>query len=241
MCDVTGIEVANQPCPEGHFCLEGTATTATTCGHPLPSSHLFPTLSHGERTATLRRGKQPQGMNLVLGARNHGCWSNSTADFGLQVSDEPSIFWLERRKMPLADDSPFTPIRGRFCLDEGCLKLEDADDMSVWDYHFDYSATPFNLRRPVPCPAGTYCHPGTAVTVSNMKNFSTPQPCYESMYCPEGSADPAGVGECPRGFYCPFGHRIACPVGTYCPRDGHWDPLPCAPGVYGPSLLQPLS
>lgn len=227
---MTGTEVANQPCPEGHFCLEGTATTATTCGHPLPSSHLFPVLSHGERPTTLRRARSPQGLKLVLGARNHGCWSNSTTDFGLQVSDEPSIFWLERRQMPLDDNSPFMPIRGRFCLDESCLRLDDAEDMSVSDYHFDYSTTPFNLRRPVPCPQGTYCHPGTAVTEVNMKNFTTPQPCFESMYCPEGSADPVGVGECPRGFYCPFGNRLACPVGTYCPRDGHWDPLPCAPG-----------
>lgn len=34
VCDVTGVAAADQPCPEGHFCLEGTATTATTCGHP---------------------------------------------------------------------------------------------------------------------------------------------------------------------------------------------------------------
>lgn len=34
VCDVTGMSLADQPCPEGHFCLEGTATTATTCGHP---------------------------------------------------------------------------------------------------------------------------------------------------------------------------------------------------------------
>ena len=77
-----------------------------------------------------------------------------------------------------------------------------------------------------------YCHPGTGVDVSNMKNYTTPQPCFESMYCPEGSADPTGSGECPAGFYCPFGEKISCPVGTYCPRDGHWDPLPCPPGTF---------
>lgn len=77
-----------------------------------------------------------------------------------------------------------------------------------------------------------YCHPGTGVDVSNMKNFTTPQPCFESMYCAEGSADPTGSGECPPGFYCPFGVKLACPVGTYCPRDGHWDPLPCPPGSF---------
>ena len=90
----------------------------------------------------------------------------------------------------------------------------------------------FALRRPVPCPAGMYCHPGTAVDKSNMFNYTTPQPCAESMYCPEGSIDPKGVGDCPRGFYCPFGVKIPCPVGTNCPRDGHWDPLSCSPGTF---------
>jgi hypothetical protein len=39
-----------------------------------------------------------------------------------------------------------------------------------------------------------YCHPGTGVTQSTLKNFTTPQPCFESMYCPEGSVDPTGSG-----------------------------------------------
>jgi hypothetical protein len=111
-----------------------------------------------------------------------------------------------------------------------CLRLEDAEDMSLADHAFDYSA--FALRRPVPCPKGTYCHVGTAVDALNMKNFTTPQPCFEAMHCPEGSADPVGSGECPAGFYCPFGHKVACPAGTHCPREGHWDPLPCRPGTF---------
>jgi len=246
VCDVTGIELADQPCPEGHFCLEGTATTATTCGHPTRSGELFPTLTHAERSNTLRKGHRVgggglgsldsggmgsgSGHELVLGARESVCWSNATDDFGLQASMFTSRFWQERHQMPLAIDSPFAPIRGRFCLDDMCMRLEDAEDMSLVDHAFDYSA--FNLRRPVPCPKGTYCHVGTAVDSLNMKNFSTPQPCFESMHCPEGSADPLGSGECPAGFYCPFGHKISCPAGTHCPREGHWDPLPCRPGTF---------
>ena len=87
------------------------------------------------------------------------------------------------------------PIRGRYCLYDMCMRLEDAEDLSVADYAFDYGG--YSLRRPVPCPAGTYCHAGTAVDSANMKNFSTPQPCYESMYCPEGSVEPTGAGDCP--------------------------------------------
>ena len=148
--------MADQPCPEGHFCLEGTATTATTCGHPRserrrvyssdtssvavrgrsrqndkpgiisgrpscdvqwvslrelsslpllrsnrfnsivgrsPSSKLFPTLSHAERTSTLRAGYKPLGSELVLGSRAVACWDNATEDFGLQMSDLPARYF----------------------------------------------------------------------------------------------------------------------------------------------------
>lgn len=42
---------------------------------------------------------------------------------------------------------------------------------------FDYSS--FRLRRPVPCPTGTYCHPGSASDDLGMHNFTMPQPCLE--------------------------------------------------------------
>jgi hypothetical protein len=92
------------------------------------------------------------------------------------------------------------PLRGRFCLDDKCLQLQDFSDYQASDYHFDYSASSFKLRRPIPCPSGHYCHVGTGVNIFNMKNFTTPQPCYESFHCPEGSEDPAGSGECPPGY-----------------------------------------
>ena len=236
VCEVSGSQIADNPCPAGHFCLEGTATSATTCGNPDLSSDLFPIMSHGERPSTLRKNRIAQGQKLFLGARNSGCWTNSSDDYGLQGSSQPSLFWMERHLLPLAVDSPFVPLRGRYCLDDLCVKLADADNYEASDYAFDYSASTFRLRRPVPCPAGRYCHPGTAVDFSNAKNFTTPQPCYESMYCPEGSEQPTGSGECPAGYYCPFGVKLACPTGTYCPRDGHWDPFPCPPGTFSAQL-----
>jgi hypothetical protein len=87
---------------------------------------------------------------------------------------------MERHFLPLSPTSPFEPLRGRYCLDDACMRLDDADNIStVSDPSFSYAA--FNLRRPVPCPKGMYCHPGTAVDELNMKNFTTPQPCFESM------------------------------------------------------------
>ena len=238
VCDVTGLSMADQPCPQGHFCLEGTATSATTCGRPKPSSSLYPTLSHAERSSTIRSSRKSRGHQLILGARNTACWQNKTTDFALQVNPYPARFWMERHALPLSSTATFKPIRGRYCLDDSCLRLEDAENMTVSDYMFDYSTSAYALRRPVPCPAGTYCHPGTAVASGNMKNFSTPQPCFESMYCPEGSLEPKGVGQCPKGYYSPFGARIACPAGSYCPMEGHWDPLPCPPGTFNSMIAQ---
>jgi hypothetical protein len=111
VCEFTGSVRADNPCPEGHFCLEGTATSATSCGHPDMSSDMFPTLSHAERPSTLRKSRIAQGHELYLGARNSGCWTNQTDDFGLQSSDEPEIFWMARHILPLSSESPFTPLR----------------------------------------------------------------------------------------------------------------------------------
>mmetsp|Transcript_12959 Transcript_12959/g.27791 ORF Transcript_12959/g.27791 Transcript_12959/m.27791 type:complete len:2710 (-) Transcript_12959:932-9061(-) len=96
----------------------------------------------------------------------------------------------------------------------------------------------FNLRRPVPCPAGTYCAPGTASASATMKNFTTPQPCFENFHCPEGTTTPQGFGGCPIGHYCPLGIKTACPLGTYCPTTGMDRPLPCPPSTFNGMLGQ---
>ncbi|RHY68113.1 hypothetical protein DYB30_002543, partial [Aphanomyces astaci] len=237
VCDVTGIETADQPCPVGHFCLEGTATTATTCGHRLASRKLGVTYSHAERGSTVRKGRDGVASQPILGARQTACWDNSTQDFGLQLSSSPSRFWLELQQMPLSSSTlDFEPIRGRYCMDDACLAVSPSLDVmnnTIMDYH-----GLFSLRRPVPCPRGMYCHAGTAGNSSVLKNFTSPQPCFESMYCPEGSDSPSGQGDCPGGFYCPFGIKIPCPAGTYCPTPGSYDPLGCPPGTFNAMVGQ---
>ncbi|CAM9707770.1 unnamed protein product [Discosporangium mesarthrocarpum] len=148
-----------------------------------------------------------------------------------------SRFWMEAQTLPLTYSSPFVPLRGRFCLDSSCARLGDEEDFRVTDASgFDY--LDFSLRRPVACPPSTYCHPGSAAGTLGIHNFTMPQPCMESMFCPEGSSEPTGAGECNIGFYCPSGVRLACPVGTYCPRTGHWDPMPCPPGSFNAMVAQ---
>ncbi|KAH9164316.1 hypothetical protein LEN26_000103 [Aphanomyces euteiches] len=237
VCEVTGIETADQPCPQGHFCLEGTATTATTCGQMVASRKLSASYTQAERGSTIRKGRLGEGLEPVLGARQTGCWDNSTQDFGLQLSSYPSRFWMELQQMPISETTlHFLPIRGRYCMDDTCMRVA-SPFLALDDPLMDYQNM-FALRRPVPCPTGMYCHPGTAGNSSVLKNFTSPQPCFESMYCPEGSESPTGQGDCPAGFYCPFGIKIPCPAGTYCPLPGSFDPLGCPPGTFNAMVGQ---
>lgn len=60
VCEVSGLERAEQPCPEGHYCFEGTATSDTTCGDGTDSSldgQMSLSLSHAEMTTTMRPGR----------------------------------------------------------------------------------------------------------------------------------------------------------------------------------------
>ena len=224
---MAGIERAQQPCPEGHFCLEGTATSATFC-----SNHLSSTLTPSFRQST-HLGLSSFDRHANVGFRNSACWNNGTDDFGLQMSGIPARIWAELHLMPLDQYSLSIPNRGRYCSDDACMSFQELPSRT-----FDYSSGALSLRRPVPCPKGTYCHPGTAVNETTKSNYITPQPCFESMYCPEGSNDPLGLGECPQGFYCPFSERIPCPVGTHCPRSGHSHPTPCQPGLFNSMVAQ---
>lgn len=258
VCDVTGIQQAQQPCPEGHFCMESTATTAITCT-PLKSSFVSTDTTTGgtglatavelagELPPTLQRQtlrqqqQQRRQASATVAGRRSGCWRNETSDFGLQLSSQPSRFWMERRSLPLAPGSLFTPIRGRFCLDDACVRLSDSDNLRVDNEELEDDLGDLQLpalRQPIPCPAGSYCHAGTAARDELMKNFSTAQPCFESMYCPEGSASPRGAGECAPGFYCPFGTRLTCPAGSYCPVSGLLAPLGCPPGTFNGQIGQ---
>ena len=165
---------------------------------------------------------------------------------GLQVSPYPERFWAEVHKLPLSPESSatFSPSRGRYCLDDRCLALGDTAALSVSDYAFDYASQDFALRRPVPCPPGTYCAPGTALgdasegSAGRDLNLTLPQTCAEAMYCPEGSTSPAGMGLVPPGFYAPFGARLPCPPGTFCAFAGQWDPFPCPPGTFNSMVAQ---
>ena len=245
VCDVTGTELPLQPCPAGHYCLEGTGTTATSCGSPglPPSSRLTPTQGQAELVATVRAGRRGPPPPLTLGSRATACWDNATADFGLQVSRYPARFWSEAHLLPLDAASAFAPRRGRYCLDDACLRLGDEGALSVSDASFDYTAFGFPIRRPLPCPPGVYCAPGTATPApgpGSTGNLTQPQPCSEALFCPEGSASPAGAGETPAGSYSPYGTRLPCPAGMHCPVPGLADPLPCPPGTFNAQLGQTL-
>lgn len=228
VCDVKGIQKPEQPCPEGFFCPAGTATTDTYCGNINIMNAMSLGLSLAERHTTISLGDQLHGQDDILGGRTSICFDNSTDDFGLQSSPYPARVWDELRLLPLDSNTVVSaPIRGRFCLEESCQYI---------DARLDFDMEIFNkntqLHRPAPCPLGTYCHPGSSANVTVIGDFSSPQTCVGTNYCPEGSTGPRGIGDCPKGFYCRFGKKYPCPVGSYCPYRELWDPLPCEPGTF---------
>jgi hypothetical protein len=202
-----------KPCPKGFWCDQGTATFDTECFN----SNILSSDNIKSDTSFSNMGT---------------CFDNSTDDFGLQASRYPADFWSERHQMPLDVDADVHPSRGKYCLDDSCLKLEDSSDFGVFDKSFDYSSTGFALRRPLVCPSGHYCNAGTATSLASFDDVSSPKPCFNAFHCPEGSSNPKGVGSCKMGFYCRFGIRKACPVGTFCPNDNIFDPVPCEPGSF---------
>ena len=66
---------------------------------------------------------------------------------------------------------------------------------------------------------------------TSQERLSSPQLCIDASYCPEGSSNPRGIGDCPRGHYCAGGERSPCPIGNYCTA-GAFKPMPCEPGTY---------
>ncbi len=229
VCDVKGIQRAEQPCPDGFFCPLGTATTETYCG----DTQLFTALTLGQSLAQKHTTKRSPGVNLVskhedvMGRQASICFDNSTDDFGLQSSPYPSRVWDELRLLPLDVQTTTSPIRGRFCLEEGCEYIDPGLNFDINNFFWTT-----RLHHPIPCPPGTYCHPGSSSNTTSTGNFSSPQICGGKNYCPKGSTNPRGLGNCPRGFYCRFGNKYLCPVGSYCPFPGLWDPLPCEPGTF---------
>jgi len=194
------------PCPIGYVCNEFGMAVPRIC----PQHYVCDErgMAHAKPCPTnyiCDRGTATLATACVRGFDfgSETCFDNSTDDFGLQASEYPAQIWAERHLMPLDEDTSIVPIRGRFCLDNACLNYEDSDNFQVFDKSFDYSSTGFDLRRPK-CVEGTNCKPDMSPT-SNI---------------------------CSVGHYCRLGVKKPCNVGTYCPHDHVFDPLPCEPGTF---------
>ena len=229
ICDVTGIENAEQPCPAGFHCPAGTGTSATFCGDK-DNKDLSISYTLAQRGGTILKGQQPLGLDRIFGHRNVACWDNSTDDFGLQTSEIPSRIWDELRDLPFDKYSLLVPIRGRYCGDDVCLSLPPSIEVSYGDSSSLYSS--FHLKRPLPCSFGTFCQAGTASNNSDISSSYSAHNCMNARNCAEGSSSPRGIGDCPIGFFCRFGIKEPCPIGSFCPSPGQWDPFPCEPGTF---------
>ena len=71
------------------------------------------------------------------------------------------------------------------------------------------------IRRP---PRSTHCISSAASDVYKRQSIDSPTKCTKGHYCPAGSQE-----------------RVPCPVGTYCPEEGHKTPPLCPAGFYCPN------
>lgn len=205
MCPSPGLPIPRL-CASGYVCdITGTKIAEQPC----PPGFYCPLGTRTTKTFC-------ESNNRMFGGRNSLYWSNSTIDFGLQASEKPARFWDEFHQLPLNNDSIVMPFRGRYCLDDACFERN--------------SSNRFRLHQPIPCPVGTFCHPGTAKNESALNHFNFPQKCSNGKYCPEGSQ--SQHLNCAKGFYCQFGVRKSCPIGTFCPSPGQREPIPCEPGTF---------
>lgn len=223
VCDIMGLEMAEQPCPPGFHCEEGTASSSTVCYNRA--------VDGGWRSTATQDFETDDVHHTPADGRKSLCFDNSTHDFGLQMSVYPARFWDEWRTLPL-DVTPKSsqPNRGRFCLPEECQHIDSG--IAVNSNDTALLKLKIRLKRPRPCPRGTYCHAGTTSDKSMLHDLTKPQPCGNGSSCAEASSNPKGIDECPPGFYCRFGLKFPCKVGTYCPTAGLFDPIPCEPGTF---------
>ena len=210
-----------EKCPVGSFCPLAGSPVPRLC----PKGYLcdISGLGHAEIpcpggfSCGIGTGRSDTHCGGAYGMRSDICWDNSTDDFGLQASTFPARFWDERHLLPLDSTEPGAN-RGRFCsIAQVCQHDDEGNNVPP---------------RPLPCPPGFYCQPGTSENSTVLSLFTTPQPCVGTSFCPHSSSQPKGKSECPRGFFCRFGQRMPCPVGSECPFEGLWDPIPCSPGTF---------
>ena len=234
VCDVKGTEKAEQPCPNGFFCKAGTATTETYHGNKKETNEISIGISLADTHTTIGLGDQIFGHGNIFGSQGTICFDNSTDDFGLQSSKYPAQVWDEVGVLPRLAAShkqnhsaALIPSRGKFCLPDKYQHM----DIKIINTNVVTAYSNVELLRPYPSPTGTYCHPGSSVGNPRKGDFSSPQVCVGTNYCPEGSESPREL-HCPAGFYCRFGNKHICPVGSYCPKEGLWDPVLCEPGTF---------
>lgn len=216
VCDVTGLEVAVTPCPSGFYCEAGTVTSSTYCGQ-------YEDINKNDELSTSLNNP------FLIGGRHSFCWDNSTEDYGLQMSSKPSVYWNDVHRLPLDDNAINLPLRGRYCQDDSCMIIQKTFDLNIEaSFHLRY--TQLQPQTPRPCTKGSYCNPGSS-------SINDSRQCDGKSYCPEATTSP-GEFDCPKGFYCRFGKRYQCPIGTYCPVSSMWDPLPCEPGFFNAMVGQ---
>jgi Tyrosine-protein kinase ephrin type A/B receptor-like len=203
------------PCPSGYYCPD--ATNAVQC----PAGHACPGVGN-----TAARECPPGTYSPASAASNCTlCDAGSICPGWGRLLPEPCPAGFVCASLGLSAPVVLCP-PGYSCA-PGTLTLDPSDPTD---------------RRPVPCPAGTFCLGGVAhaVTIEWIARqpwgATAPQNCTEGTYCEPGSVSPKGSGPCFEGHYCPPGSTapIETPIGSFAASEGSVVPVLCFPGTYAP-------
>ncbi|NXB59723.1 AB24G protein, partial [Struthidea cinerea] len=149
---------------------------------------------------------------------------------------------------PLGSASPLPCPPGQYSSSAGNTGIQDCLLCDAGDVQENIHG----VARPLECPAGHYCPPGTRAanqypcpegTYSRQPGLANPRdcrPCPGGTFCARaGLSAPSGL--CWPGHFCtsqarvpdPVDHRH-CPAGSYCPEGSEF-PIPCSPGSFSPA------
>eukprot|EP00940_MAST-03C_sp_MAST-3C-sp2_P002705 g2705.t1 len=249
VCDVLGLRTATTPCPEGHFCGQGTKSTDPDdfVSRSSDNARLYPTARNGHLDVRqLRDGqwlREPQTGQLYFDI--------SSRSWAYQSREDPETGRWRPEHPPAAGSSilaerPVACPLGFYCRAGAASNVSIDANFSTPQRCFDGFFCPHGSNSPEgsgPCPTAHYCpSPSDAITCPaghfcpNVGN-TEPMPCVPGTYNPIRRQSRCTL--CPRGHVCPEWAMTApeiCPAGFICNELGLSVPFVlCPPGYYCPN------
>lgn len=205
-------------CPDGHYCLPGTAHNLTDCcWQEAPGDHESPACqcyfddlaqpghwADAEPAAWVATPQPAGTVELVTEGERYIQWAG-----GSPVPPRGALLLIEGHTYEVDHELPFegrnVPIRMPYA---GATAASVPAFLVIRGSLDKFVERP---GRPIRCADEEYCAPGVATNVSihctddtRPDCYHSPQPCQAGYRCAPGSRIPRGTAPCPPGRYKPY-------------------------------------